>query len=115
MLDLPFLLIFVAIMFWYSVTLTLIVLAHPGADRGLEPAGRAAVPARLNEQFLRGAANQAFVTEYVAGLETVKSLQLEPQLNQRYRDLLADVPQGQLRRRGSSPTPTTPGPAASSS
>ena len=38
----------------------------------------------------RGAANQAFLTEYVAGIETVKSLQFEPQLNQRYRGLLAE-------------------------
>ena len=57
---------------------------------------------RLNEQFLRGAANQAFLTEYVAGLETVKSLQLEPQLNRRYRDLLADVPRARRFARGSS-------------
>ena len=35
--------------------------------------------ANLNEQFLLGARNQAFTTEYVAGLETVKSLQMEPQ------------------------------------
>jgi subfamily B ATP-binding cassette protein HlyB/CyaB len=45
---------------------------------------------RLNEQFRRGAANQAFLTEYVSGIETVKSLQFEPQLNQRYRGLLAE-------------------------
>src|SRR5271169_4489005 len=31
-----------------------------------------------------GARNQAFTTEYVAGIETVKSLQMEPQLNARY-------------------------------
>jgi subfamily B ATP-binding cassette protein HlyB/CyaB len=88
-LDLPFLLIFVAVMFWYSVKLTLIVLAVLAliviASALVAPLFRR----RLNEQFLRGAANQAFVTEYVAGLETVKSLQLEPQLNRRYRDLLA--------------------------
>jgi subfamily B ATP-binding cassette protein HlyB/CyaB len=89
MLDLPFLLIFVAIMFWYSAQLTWIVLGILGlvvaASMLIGPLFRQ----RLNEQFLRGAANQAFVTEYVAGLETVKSLQLEPQLNRRYRDLLA--------------------------
>ena len=45
---------------------------------------------RLNEQFRRGAANQAFLTEYIAGIETVKSLQFEPQLNQRFRGLLAE-------------------------
>ena len=42
--------------------------------------------AKLNEQFLLGARNQAFTTEYVAGLETVKSLQMEPQLKARYSD-----------------------------
>lgn len=44
----------------------------------------------LNEQFRRSASVQAFVTEYVAGVETVKSLQFEPQLNVRYRGLLAE-------------------------
>jgi subfamily B ATP-binding cassette protein HlyB/CyaB len=90
MLDLPFLFIFVAIMFWYSVTLTWVVLGILtliiGASALVAPLYRQ----RLNEQFLRGAANQAFVTEYIGGLETVKSLQLEPQLNRRYRDLLAN-------------------------
>lgn len=88
-LDLPFLLIFVAIMFWYSVTLTLIVL---GILAVIVAASLLVAPlfqTRLNEQFLRGATNQAFLTEYVAGMETAKSLQLEPQLNRRYRDLLA--------------------------
>ena len=37
-----------------------------------------------------GARNQAFTTEYVSGLETVKSLQMEPQLNARYSDYLAE-------------------------
>jgi ATP-binding cassette, subfamily B, bacterial HlyB/CyaB len=54
---------------------------------------------RLNEQFLRGAANQAFLTEYVSGMETVKSLQLEPQLNRRYRDLLAAFLEASFRTR----------------
>jgi len=49
-------------------------------------------PPRYNrfQQFLLGARNQAFTTECVAGLETVKSLQMEPQLNSRYSDYLAD-------------------------
>jgi ATP-binding cassette, subfamily B, bacterial HlyB/CyaB len=89
-LDLPFLLIFVAVMFWYSVTLTLIVLAVLLVIAGLSALVAPVFQKRLNEQFLRGAANQAFLTEYVAGLETVKSLQLEPQIGQRYRNLLAE-------------------------
>jgi len=90
-LDIPFLAIFVAIMFWYSVTLTLIVLAILALVGGLSVLVAPLFQARLNEQFRRGAANQAFLTEYVAAMETVKSLQLEPQLNQRYRNLLAEL------------------------
>lgn len=45
---------------------------------------------QLNHQFLLGARNQAFITEYIAGLETVKSLQMEPQLKVRFSDYLAD-------------------------
>jgi subfamily B ATP-binding cassette protein HlyB/CyaB len=45
--------------------------------------------ARLNRQFLLGARNQAFLTEYVAGIETVKSLQMEPRLEARYDEMLA--------------------------
>ncbi len=39
--------------------------------------------------FLESARNQAFVTEHIAGFETVKSLQMEPQLNKRYAGYLA--------------------------
>jgi ATP-binding cassette, subfamily B, bacterial HlyB/CyaB len=88
-LDFPFLLIFVAIMFYYSVTLTVIVL---GIMLLIGIASFLVAPLfqkRLQEQFLMGARNQAFVTEYVAGMETVKSLQLEPQLTSRYRQYLA--------------------------
>jgi subfamily B ATP-binding cassette protein HlyB/CyaB len=69
--------------------LTLIVLAILGLIVAASLLVAPLFQRRLQEQFMRGAANQAFLTEYVAGLETVKSLQLEPQLNRRYRELLA--------------------------
>lgn len=89
-LDLPFLLIFVGIMLHYSVTLTFIALAIIGLIVGLSLLVAPVFRTKLNEQFLLGARNQAFTTEYVAGLETVKSLQMEPQLKARYSDYLAD-------------------------
>jgi ATP-binding cassette, subfamily B, bacterial HlyB/CyaB len=52
---------------------------------------------RLNEQFLLGERNQAFVTEYMGGLETVKSLQLEPQIKAKYGDYLATYLQSDFR------------------
>jgi len=88
-LDFPFLLIFVAIMFYYSVTLTLIVLAVLCMIIAMSLMTAPVFQARLQEQFLLGARNQAFLTEYVVGLETVKSLQFEPQLNSKYSGYLA--------------------------
>ncbi|MDO8262398.1 MAG: peptidase domain-containing ABC transporter [Gallionella sp.] len=89
-LDFPFLLIFLGIMFYYSVSLTLIALAMLSVIVILSLIVAPMFRNRLNEQFLLGARNQAFTTEYIAGLETVKSLQMEPQLNARYSDYLAE-------------------------
>jgi ATP-binding cassette, subfamily B, bacterial HlyB/CyaB len=88
-LDLPFLLICMGVMFYYSVTLTLIVLGILSVIALLSFLIAPVFQVRLNEQFLLGARNQAFVTEYIGGLETVKSLQFEPQLQARYDSYLA--------------------------
>jgi subfamily B ATP-binding cassette protein HlyB/CyaB len=44
---------------------------------------------RLEREFQLAARNQGFLTEYVAGIETVKSLQMEPILQRRYGDYQA--------------------------
>lgn len=88
-LDLPFLLIFLAVMFAYSWQLTLIAV---GIMALIVAASLFMVPvfrARLDKQFLLGARNQAFLTEYLAGMATVKSLQLEPDVGKRYGTYLA--------------------------
>ncbi|HSQ50998.1 MAG TPA: peptidase domain-containing ABC transporter, partial [Nitrospiraceae bacterium] len=88
-LDFPFLLIFAAVMFAYSWQLTLIALGVLVVVAGISVAVTPMLRARLNRQFLLGARNQAFLTEYVAGMETVKSLQMEPRLEGRYDEMLA--------------------------
>ena len=88
-LDFPFLLIFAAVMFAYSWQLTLIALGILFVVAALSVAVTPVLRARLNRQFLLGARNQAFLTEYVAGMETVKSLQMEPRLEGRYDEMLA--------------------------
>jgi ATP-binding cassette, subfamily B, bacterial HlyB/CyaB len=88
-LDLPFLVIILAVMFIYSWQLSLIAL---GVALLLALVSFLVTPVlreRLNKQFLLGARNQAFVTEYVSGVETVKSLQFEPLLERRYGDYLS--------------------------
>ena len=88
-LDVPFLLVAVAIMFYYSVMLTCIALAVLALITLLSALVAPVFQTRLNEQFLLGARNQAFLTEYIAGFETVKSLQFEPQLQAKYSGYLA--------------------------
>ena len=88
-LDLPFLLIFLAVMFYYSWQLTLIVVGVVTAISIISVAVAPTLRTRLNEQFQLGARNQAFLTEYINGVETAKSLQMEPQLQRRFGDYLA--------------------------
>lgn len=90
LLDLPFMLILLAIMFWYSWQLSLIALGLLVLLGVLSLVVTPVLKARLNRQFMLGARNQAFVTEYLAGMETLKALQLEPQLRRRYGAYLAD-------------------------
>lgn len=99
LLDIPFLVIFLAIMFWYSWQLSLIAVGLLGAVSVLSVLVAPAIRSRLNQQFLIGARNQAFLTEYVAGFETVKSLQMEPQLKGRYGDYIADYLAATFRTR----------------
>jgi subfamily B ATP-binding cassette protein HlyB/CyaB len=90
LLDVPFLFVFLAAMFWYSVPLTLIALAVIGVLAAASLAVTPLLRRRINEQFLLGARNQAFVTEHVAAMETVKSLQMEPQVAARFGRNLAE-------------------------
>lgn len=99
MLDLPFMGIFLAVMFWYSWQLTLVALTILVVIVLLSLAIAPLIRRRLNEQFLLGARNQAFLTEYISGLETVKSLQMEPQLNARFDGYLAAYLDASLKTR----------------
>ncbi len=90
LLDCPFLVIFLGVMFWYSWQLSCIALAIMLIIVGLSLAVTPIFRVKLNKQFLLGAKNQAFVTEYISGMATVKSLQMEPVLEQRYGDQIAE-------------------------
>ncbi|MBI5921973.1 MAG: peptidase domain-containing ABC transporter [Betaproteobacteria bacterium] len=88
-LDLPFLFIFLAVMFAYSWQLSLIAL---GLLALISLMSLLVVPLfreKLNRQFMLGARNQSFLTEYIAGMATVKSLQMEPHIERKYGDYLA--------------------------
>jgi subfamily B ATP-binding cassette protein HlyB/CyaB len=88
-LDFPFLLIFLAVMFAYSWQLSLIAVALLGLIALISLLVAPVLRDKLNRQFLLGARNQSFLTEYVCGMATVKSLQMEPDIDKKYGDLLA--------------------------
>jgi subfamily B ATP-binding cassette protein HlyB/CyaB len=88
-IDLVFTIVFLAVMFYYSPLLSWIVVAsfpfYIALSAGLTPLFRA----RLDEKFKRGAENQAFLVESVTGVETLKAMAVEPQMQQRWEEQLA--------------------------
>ncbi|WP_205629966.1 peptidase domain-containing ABC transporter [Dechloromonas denitrificans] len=88
-LDFPFLLIFLAVMFAYSWQLSLIAVGLLGAIAVISFLVAPLFRDKLNQQFMLGARNQAFLTEYVSGMATVKYLQMEADIEKKYGDYLA--------------------------
>lgn len=88
-LDVLFSVIFIAVMFLYSVPLTLIVLVSLPLYVGLSLTLVPILRARLNEKFARGAENQSLLVETVTGIQTVKASALEPAIAKRWDDQLA--------------------------
>ena len=88
-LDLFFAVIFLVVLYIYSPMLTMVVAGalplYVLLSLGLTPIFRE----RLNERFKRGADNQAFLVEAVSGVETVKSMALEPVMQRRWEEQLA--------------------------
>ena len=88
-IDLLFTFVFFAVMWYYSATLTLIVLATIPLYVLLSVVITPILRARLDKKFQYGAANQAFLTESITGVETVKACALEPQMQRHWEDQLA--------------------------
>jgi ATP-binding cassette, subfamily B, bacterial HlyB/CyaB len=88
-IDLLFCFVFLGVMFYYAPLLTWIVLgAFPfyiAISAGATPFFRR----RLDEKFRRGAENQAFLVESVSGVETLKAMAVEPQIQRRWEEQLA--------------------------
>jgi subfamily B ATP-binding cassette protein HlyB/CyaB len=88
-LDLFFALVFIAVMLFYSGALTMIVLLSLPCYVLISLWATPIIRTRLNEKFARGAENQAFLVESVSGIETVKSLAVEPQMQRHWDNQLA--------------------------
>lgn len=92
-LDLLFAIVYLAVMFYYSVTLTLVVIvALPvffGASALITPLLRK----KLEDKFAMGAENQAYLLETVTSMETLKSHAVEPQWQREWERRMASYVQ----------------------
>lgn len=89
LVDLSFTFVFIAVLWYYSPLLTWIVLGSLPFYALLSLLITPLLRARLEQKFRYGAANQAFLTESVSGIETVKAQALEPQMQRRWEDQLS--------------------------
>ncbi len=89
LLDLAFSVVFIAVMLWYSRALTLIVVASIPVYIVLSLIFTPILRARLSDKFNRGAENQSFLVETISGIDTLKSMAVEPRWQQRWDKQLA--------------------------
>jgi len=88
-IDLLFVFVFVAVMAYYSLLLTTVVLLALPVLAGISLLIRPALRERLEDMFDRGAESQSFLVECVTGIQTVKAMALEPNLFRKWETLLA--------------------------
>src|SRR5216684_3710034 len=87
--DLAFTVVFLAVMFYYAPFLTWIVLGAFPFYIAISAIATPLFRRRLDEKFARGAENQAFLVENVTGIETLKAMAVEPQVQRRWEEQLA--------------------------
>ena len=88
-LDLMFSVVFIAVMFYYSRWLTLIVVISLPCYAIISAVFVPILRKLLNEKFNRGAENHSFLVEALSGIGTVKAMAVEPHLNRRWDNQLA--------------------------
>lgn len=88
-LDLLFTVVFLAVMYLYSPALLLIVLISIPFYILISLAVLPGLRRRVDEQFRRHAENQSFLVESVTGIETLKAMAVEPQMQNQWEKQLA--------------------------
>ncbi len=88
-LDLLFTVVFLAVMFYYSGWLTLIVVISLPVYALWSASITPVLRKRLDEKFARGADNQSFLVETVNGIGTVKATAVDPRVTRTWDNQLA--------------------------
>jgi subfamily B ATP-binding cassette protein HlyB/CyaB len=88
-IDLFFTFVFLGVMFLYSPLLTGIVLIGFPVYIVISAGATSRFRTLLDEKFKRGSENQAFLVESITGIETLKAMAVEPQMQRRWEEQLA--------------------------
>ncbi|MBR0800502.1 type I secretion system permease/ATPase [Bradyrhizobium jicamae] len=89
LLDLFFTFIFIAVMFLYSTTLALVVIATVPVYILIASSIRPILRERIQEKFNRGAQSQQFLVESIVGAQTLKASSVEPLMQVQWEERLA--------------------------
>ena len=88
-LDLVFTIVFFVVMFFYSVKLSLIVIATIPLYIIIAAVIRPFLRTLINEKFNRGARSQQFLVESIVGAQTLKAASVEPMMQAQWEERLA--------------------------
>jgi len=97
LLDALFIIVYIIIMYFYSVTLTNITLLSIPVLALVTWIITPILKERLDEKFKAGADQQSYLVEAVNGVQTIKSFAIEPSVQQKWEGLLADYTTANFR------------------
>lgn len=96
--DVSFTFVFFAVMYYLSAPLTLLVLASIPFYALVAGLSSKPLKRRIEAQFSCGAKNTAFLTESLNGMETVKSLAIEPRFKRKWEGQTQELVQASFNR-----------------
>jgi subfamily B ATP-binding cassette protein HlyB/CyaB len=89
LIDLAFAVVFVGVLFAYSTTLALVVIASAPLYVVIASLIRPLLRTAIKEKFNRGAQSQQFLVEAVVGVQTIKASAIEPMMQVAWEERLA--------------------------
>lgn len=90
LLDLFFVILYIVVLFFYSVPLTFVVIASIPVFAVISIIATPLFKKRLDEKFNSGAEAQSFLVETITGVQTVKSYALESKMVKKWGDLQSE-------------------------
>jgi subfamily B ATP-binding cassette protein HlyB/CyaB len=97
LLDAMFIIVYIIVMYFYSVTLTNVTLISLPVLAIITAIITPLLKERLDEKFRTGADQQSYLVETVGGVQTIKSFAVEPTIQRKWEGLLADYTTASFR------------------